>query len=193
MQYGFRNKMSCTDAIGAITYFIRDVIDKKLTRQACFIDLQNAFDTIDHKILWRKMEKLGLRGNINELIGNYLIDRWQNVITNRVNTMKQKISTGVPQGSVLGPFLFVLYINDLPSVCESSQMVIFADDTTNINAGNRTDAAIKNDIVTVSKLFESKKLTINTDKCEAMFFGCGKPNNLRILSKELEYKSSCKY
>ena len=92
MQYGFRNKMSCTDAIGAMTYFIRDVIDKKLTRQACFIDLKNAFDTIDHKKLWRKMEKLGLRGNVNELIGNYLIDRWQNVSTNRVNTMKQKNS-----------------------------------------------------------------------------------------------------
>ena len=107
--------------------------------------------------------------------------------------MKQKIPTGVPQGSVLGPFLFLLYINDLPNVCESSQMVIFADDTTIINAGKRTDAAIKNDIVTVSKWFESNKVTINTDKCEAMFFGCGKPNNLRILSKELEYKNYCKY
>ena len=107
--------------------------------------------------------------------------------------MKQQISTGVPQGSVLRRFLFLLCINDLPSVCESSQMVIFADDTTVINAGKRTDAAIKNDIVTVSKWFESNKLTINTDKCEAMFFGCGKPNNFRILSKELEYKRSCKF
>ena len=73
-------------------------------------------------------------------------------------------------------------------------MVIFVDDTTVIYAGKRTDAAIKIDIVTVSKWFESNKLTINTDKCEAMFFfGCGKPNNLRILSKELENKNSCKY
>ena len=193
VQYGFRNKMSCTDAIGAITDYIRDVIDRKLTGQACFIDLQKAFDTIDHKILLKKMEKLGLRGNINELIGKYLTDRCQYVSTSRENTMKQKISTGVPQGSVLGPFLFLLSFNDLPSVGESSQMVIFAEDTTIINAGKGTDAVIKNDIVTVSKWFESNKLTINTDKCEAVFFGCGKHNNLRILSKELEYKISCKY
>ena len=66
--------MSCNDAIGAITDYIRDVIDKKLTGQACFIDLQIAFDTIDHKTLLRKMEKLGLRGSINELIGSYLTD-----------------------------------------------------------------------------------------------------------------------
>ena len=72
-------------------------------------------------------------------------------------------------------------------------MVIFADDTTIINAGKRTDAAIKNDIVAVSKWFKSSKLTINTDKCGARFFGFGKPNNLRILSKELEYKNFCNY
>ena len=72
-------------------------------------------------------------------------------------------------------------------------MVIFADNTSIINAGKHTDAVIKNDIVTVSKWFESNKLTINTDKCEAMLFGCAKPKNLRILSKELEYKNSCKY
>ena len=72
-------------------------------------------------------------------------------------------------------------------------MVIFADDTTIINAGKCTDAAIKNDIVAVSEWFESSKLTINTGECEAMFFGCGKHNNLRILSEELEYKNCCKY
>ena len=71
-------------------------------------------------------------------------------------------------------------------------MVIFADDTTIMNAGKRTDAAIKNDLVAVSKCFEFSKLTINTDKCEAMFFGCGKRDNLRFLSKELEYKNSFK-
>ena len=69
--------MSCTDATDAITDYIRDVIDRKLTGQACFIDLQKAFDTIDNKIVLRKMEKLGLRANINELIGNYSTDRWQ--------------------------------------------------------------------------------------------------------------------
>ena len=92
-QYGVRNNMSCVDAIAAITDFIRNVIDKKLTGQACFIKVQKAFDTLDHKILLNKMEKLGLRGNINHLIGSYLTDRWQYVSANRFNTTKQKICT----------------------------------------------------------------------------------------------------
>ena len=192
-QYGFRDKMSCTDAIAAITDFIRNAIDKKLTGQVCYIDLQKAFDTLDHKILLNKMEKLGLRGNINHLIGSYLTNRWQYIKANSMSTEKLKLCTGVPQGSVLGPFLFLLYINDLPNVCQNSQMMIFADDTTIINAGKRTDPLIKNDIVAVSKWFKSSKLTINTDKCEAMFFGCGKPDNLNILSNILGNQNSCKY
>ena len=72
MQHGFRNKMSCTDAIAAITDSIRNVIDKKLTGKACFIGLQKAFDSLGHKILRKKLEKLGLRGNINHLNSSYL-------------------------------------------------------------------------------------------------------------------------
>ena len=137
-----------------------------------------------------KNEKLRLRGNINHLISSSLTDRWQYVSANMFNT-KQKICTGVPQGSVLGLF-FLLYINDLPNVCKLSKM-IFAEDATIINAGKRTNPLNKNDIVPVSKWFKSSKLTINTDNCEAMSFGCGKRDKLSIFSTEIGDENICKY
>ena len=189
MQYGFGDKMSCTDAIATIIDFTSNVIDKKLTGQACLIDLQKAFDTLDHKIS-PNTEKLGLRKNINHLFSNYLTDRWQYVSVKIINIKKQKLFSGVPQGSALGLFLFPLYINDLPNVWNSSQIMTFADDTNINNAGKRTDPLIKIDLVTVTKLCEISKLTTNADKCEAMFFSCGKLDNLSVLPTEFGYKIS---
>ena len=161
--------MFCTDAIAAIIDFTSNVIDKKLTGQACLIDLQKVFYTLDHKIS-PNTEKLGLRRNINHLFSKHLTDRWQNVSINILNIIKQKIFSGVPQGPALGLFMFLLYINDLPNVYNSSQIMTFADETNINNAGKRTDHRIKIELVTVPKLCETSKLTTNTDKCEAMFF-----------------------
>ena len=97
MQYGFRNNMSCVDAIAAITEFVRTEIDKKAQGQACFIDLQKAFDTLDHHILLKKLEDYGFRGKIFEILRDYLSDRWQYISHNGVCTEKPKIVSGVPR------------------------------------------------------------------------------------------------
>ena len=76
MQYGFRNNMSCVDAMAAITEFIRTEIDKKAQGQACFIDLQKAFDTLDHDILLKLLD-YGFRGKIFEILKDFLSDRAQ--------------------------------------------------------------------------------------------------------------------
>ena len=87
-QYGFRSTRSCIDAIESVTEFIRTEADRKSLRQACFIDLQKAFDTLDHNILLQKMEKYGYRGPIHDMMKSYLSDRWQCVDMNGEKQIK---------------------------------------------------------------------------------------------------------
>ena len=192
-QFGFRPKMSCVQAIIRVTECLREQIDKKMTGQACFIDLKKAFDTLNHEILLNKLENYGFRGKINEILGSFLRDRKQYVRLNEIETDKLTVQTGVPQGSVLGPFLFLIYINDLPDSCEKAEVAMFADDTTLIKSGKRVDPLLSQEINCVRDWFSSNKLTVNPEKCEAMCFGYGKPDTIKIGVSELNYKASCRY
>ena len=137
-QYGFRNKRSCTHAIGEVLDYIRNELDKRNAGNACFIDLKKPFDTLDHNILLQKLEKYGFRGKIC-LLSNYLEKRQQYVEHNRIRSSTKELKTCVPQGSVLCPFLFLIYMNDLPLVCEKSKITLFADDTTVYNMGRNSE------------------------------------------------------
>ena len=192
-QYGFRSKRSCVDAISTVTEYIRTEIDRKSIGQICFIDLQKAFDTLDHNILLNKIEKYGFRGPIYHIVKSYLENRWQFVASDYAISSKRRIFTGVPQGSVLGPLLFLLYINDLHQVIKDSRIAMFADDTTVLNAGDKTSPLITQDLKNMTNWFVSNKLTVNVNKCEAICFGCGKPDKVTILSNELPYQKACKY
>ena len=94
-----------------------------------FLDLSKAFDTLNHDILLHKLNIYGIRGLANSWIKNYLSNRKQYVVYNNTNSTHSDIVCGVPQGSILGPLLFLLYINDLPLSSPSSHFIIFADDT----------------------------------------------------------------
>ena len=90
--------MTCTDAIQTVTEFMRDEVDKKSTGQACFIDLEKAFDTIDHGVLLNKFNEYGFGGDVNNLLRSYLQNRVQYVCFDRKVTNRREIETGVPQG-----------------------------------------------------------------------------------------------
>ena len=196
IQNGFREKRSCIeciDAINSVTGFMRNEIKAKNKGEACFINLQKAFDTLDHEILMIKLEKYGFRRTILEKLRNYLSDRYQIVCENGNHSKKLCVKTGVPQGSVLGPFLFLLHINDLQNVVMDGQIVMFADDTTIVESGKHTDRELNEDLHRITDWFKASKLTVNIGKCDAISFGNGLPEIITILNEELCYKSSCKY
>ena len=144
-----------------------DAIDKKSTGQTCFIDLRKAFDSLDHSKLLNKLYNYGYRGPIIHLMTDYLTNRWQYVFDIERITEKLPVVTGVPQGSILGPFPFLVYINDLPAACSTkSRIAIFADDTSLFQSGKQTSLTVQNDLNEIRNWFACNKLTINSSKCE---------------------------
>ena len=128
-QFGFQKNMSTSLAIIEITERIRKSMEEKKVGCGLFVDLSKAFDTINHKILITKMEHYGIRGVAKNWFKSYLTNRKQYTFINGFSSSVNFISCGVPQGSVLGPLLFLLYINDLPNISKKLDFFLFADDT----------------------------------------------------------------
>jgi hypothetical protein len=151
-------------------------MDEKKVSAGIFIDLQKAFDTVNHDILIRKLEHYGLRGVALSWISSYLKNRTQYVDIDNISSEKLFVECGVPQGSVLGPKLFLLYINDITKVSDLLRFILFADDTTILYS----DSDLANLVLTVnqelSKLcawFASNKLSLNIAKTNYMIFHRG--------------------
>ena len=109
---------------------ITKCLDNKQHVIGLFMDLSKAFDTVNHNILLQKLDHYEIRGSVLEWFRHYLIGRQQFVVLNNTKSELNNISCGVPQGSILGPLMFLLYVNDLYSVSNSMMTLMFADDTT---------------------------------------------------------------
>ena len=168
---------------------------------AIFFDLQKAFDTVNYPILLHKLYNCGVRGVMFNWIKNYLTDRKQYTVVNGVKSDIDDISCGVPQGSVLGPLLFLVYVNDIYKAVPDGELKLFADDTNLFLSGpnlqlleKKANLCLKN----MEEWFISNKLAINNDKTFYMVFsGKYSPDNdklkLFINDKPLNKVSNCKY
>ena len=178
-QYGFRSGHSCENAICELIGSIVKHKEQKQTSIGVFIDLSKAFDTLNHSMLLDKMEKYGIRGPTLDWFRSYLSNRYMRVrcVSNTTGQMTystyHKLDYGTPQGSCLGPLLFLIYINDLHQSIEYCNIILFADDTTLIH-GHKSLKFLKwmieEDLKRMTDWFNANQLTINLDKTECILF-----------------------
>ena len=173
LQFGFRNKHSTDHALVKITESIRAALDNDKTACGIFIDLQKAFDTVNHSILTDKLSHYGIRGTANNWFKSYLNNRYQFVSINGTESQPIPILHGVPQGSVLGPLLFLVYINDLHCAINYSSVYHFADDTNLLNISDsikRTQKQVNLDLKSLYKWLLANKISLNCSKTELVIF-----------------------
>ena len=176
-QYGFRSTHSTNHAIVNITENIKKALDNGKFACGIFVDLQKAFDTVNHDILKRKLYHYGIRGVANSWFKSYLSNRMQYVTINGECSSPKLIEHGVPQGSVLGPLLFLIYINDLHKSIHYSTPYHFADDTNllNINSSpKKMQKQVNIDLKLLYKWLVANKISLNCSKTELIIFK--KPN-----------------
>ena len=179
-QYGFRSCMSTLHAALELIESISTAVDNKKHCAGVFIDLKKAFDTVNHDLLVKKLFFYGIRGTANAWLNNYLTNRNQYVIADDHSSGMRLITCGVPQGSVLGPVLFLLYINDICNVSNLLKFVLFADDT-NIFCSSTSlhdlQDTINRELDKLFVWFSVNRLSLNLGKTNYMLFRSRPPDN----------------
>lgn len=178
-QYGFREEHSTELAALELVDRITLEMDKMNTPISVFLDLSKAFDTLNHEILLEKLSYYGVKGVANNLMKSYLTERKQFVEIDDVKSDMLSLSTGVPQGSILGPLLFLIYINDVAMASKTFKFIIYADDTTLTttlelvaieNPNMDICTVLNNELTNISDWLKVNKLSLNVKKSKYMIF-----------------------
>ena len=176
---------------------LRTSIDNKLITCGLFLDFSKAFDTVNHNILLNKLNKYGVRGVVLDWFKSYLQNRLQYVKIGNIESELLNVVCGIPQGSTLGPLLFLLYINDLPNSSTKLSFRLFADDANIFYASKNLkeiETVMKEEFQNILKYCNANKLSINMQKTNFMLICSPQkllPSNIKILN--IEQKKCIKY
>ena len=188
-QFGFRSGLSTCMALLQLVDELTGSLDDNKISLGVFIDLAKAFDTIDHNILLEKLMNYGIRGVVLNYFKDYLNSRSQYVSINGVNSDSLYVRCGVPQGSILGPILFLLYINDLNTVSSKLKTIMFADDTNLFITGNsigEIEERMNTELMLVNTWFQANLLSLNVTKTSFMIFSRKKNLTANILINDVQ-------
>lgn len=199
-QSGFRRKHSCETAINDVLYEWKDALDKSKIIIAVFLDFRRAFETIEPQIMLNKLFHIGIRDTELEFFKSYLSDRRQVVKLGEFISSEINNHLGVPQGSILGPLLFILYVNDLGDCLQNCKIKMFADDTLIYAIEDLLENATKyinDDLTRLYDVICQNKLKLNVDKTKVMIISNKQidKNNVNIFidNCRLEIENEIKY
>ena len=173
-QGGFRPGHSTISTVARLADIITQNTDMNQATIVSYVDLSNAFDTINHNIFLKKIKCLGFHPETVSWFENYLCGRSQAVTVNNCTSKSKPITCGVPQGSIIGPLAFLIYINDVTRVFQNCEALLYADDTVLISSHTNFLIAIsnlQNDLNSMVKWCDSNKLSVNYKKTKVMKFG----------------------
>jgi hypothetical protein len=171
-QHGFVSGRSCVTQLLEVMDTWTQILDEGGSIDVVYTDFMKAFDSVPHRRLLSKLSAHGIRGNVLSWISAFLLDRVQCVVVNGSVSSQAAVSSGIPQGSVLGPLLFVVYINDLPAQCQNT-VKLFADDTKVFTRSDNDDAiqSLQEDLDSMQEWSDQWLLRFHPEKCHVVKLG----------------------
>ena len=172
-QHGFRNRRSCLSQLLEHHDRILSFLEDGHNVDSIYLDFAKAFDKVDIGILCHKIRQMGISGKLGILLHNFLTDRKQQVLANGVKSSPSEVKSGVPQGTVLGPILFLILINDIDADVTSSSISLFADDTRIVRQVDTEEdvEALQEDLNKLYKWQETNNMQFNAKKFEILRYG----------------------
>ena len=201
-QGGFRKNNSTINSVSEFSHEIYSAINTRDVSLATFIDFFKAFDTVNHKILINKLKVYGIKNNNFSWLEDYLFNRNRCTIVNGISSDYEPMICGVPQGSILGPLSFLIYINNMLNVIANTSMYQYADDTVLLSTGNNIEGCkneMQRDLIHIVQWCNCNKLSLNFKKTKCMLFGSrvklknSSCSNLKVNDTYIDFVHQYKY